>query len=468
MHKNSSLNWFFSAFAPALWAVANVASAQSGSVAIKPSVNQFPERVCNVREHGASGTRIWFDTQAFQAAIDTCAKAGGGTVLVPRGEWLIEPISLRSNIRLQIERGAEVLGATDPKLFPDGERSALINIRDANNVAIVGEGLIDGQGAVWWERIRGIWRSDPSFARDGQARQQQKDDRPRLILAMNSSNLRFEGVRIENSPSFHLVLDNCEHVTIDRVKITAPAHGPNTDAIDPINSRHVLITNNVISVGDDVVAIKSERPDKKYPDAVSADIVIAGNTIVAGRGICIGSATTGGVQRVHVENNSFTGSMYGLRIKSRRGKGGVIRDVTFANNRLTDVETPLVFTGYYEYRPLDIEQARKQLSAGGFLLGNQIWPGPDDAPRPYVHDQTPEMANITVSGLTATGADLAGVIVGLPERAIRNFQLRDIRIDAKRGLLVRHADVAVQSVKINSASGPAIRTEQGGKLSGES
>ncbi len=103
--------------------------------------------------------------------------------------------------------------------------------------------------------------------------------------------------------------------------------------------------------------------------------MIAGNTIVAGRGICIGSATTGGVQRVHVENNSFTGSMYGVRIKSRRGKGGVIQDVTFANNRLTDVETPLVFTGYYEYRPLDIEQARQQLRAGGFLLGNQITAG---------------------------------------------------------------------------------------------
>ncbi len=127
------------------------------------------------------------------------------------------------------------------------------------------KGSSTARAAVWWERIRGIWRSDASFARDGQARQQQKDDRPRLILAMNSSNLRFESVRIENSPSFHLVLDNCEHVTIDRVKITAPAHGPTTDAIDPINSRHVLITNNVISVGDDVVAIKSERPDKNIP-----------------------------------------------------------------------------------------------------------------------------------------------------------------------------------------------------------
>jgi polygalacturonase len=99
-----------------------------------------------------------------------------------------------------------------------------------------------------------------------------------------------------------------------------------------MNSRHIVITNNVISVGDDIVAIKSNGPDPRYPDAVSSDILIAGNTILEGRGICIGSGTSGGVQRVRVENNSFDGSMYGLRIKSMRGKGGTVRDVVFKNN----------------------------------------------------------------------------------------------------------------------------------------
>jgi hypothetical protein len=70
--------------------------------------------------------------------------------------------------------------------------------------------------------------------------------------------------------------------------------------------------------------------------------------------------------------------MYGLRIKSMRGKGGMVRDVVFKNNRMKDVETPLVFTSYYEYRPLDVPSAEKQLQPGGFILGNQIWPGPTD------------------------------------------------------------------------------------------
>lgn len=429
------------------------------------SANSFPAKVCDVRDHGAGGTRIWFDTEAFQKAIDACAQAGGGTVRVTRGEYLIGPIWLKSNVRLEIQKGAEVLAGTDASLFPQGERIGLINIDGADNVAIVGEGLVDGQGQVWWERIRAVWRSIPDYATNGQARQQQKDDRPRLVWVNKSSNVRFEGLRFENSPSFHLVINNSDHVTIDHVRITAPAHAPNTDAIDPMNSRHIVITNNVISVGDDIVAIKSNGPDARYPDAVSSDILIAGNTILEGRGICIGSGSSGGVQRVRVENNSFEGSMYGLRIKSMRGKGGTIRDVVFKNNTMKDVETPLVFTSYYAYRPLDLKSAEKQLQPGGFILGNQIWPGPADPAQPFVHDKTPDMAGVVVDGLTATGADLAGIVVGLPEKAI-GLSLKNVKIEARTGLLVRNADVTTQGVAIQSADKTPFRPEAGGVVKG--
>ena len=446
----------------ALLAGAVLAGGAAGAQA--QSTNHFPTKVCDVRDHGAGATRIWFDTEAFQAAIDSCAAAGGGTVRVTRGEYLIGPVWLKSNIRLEIQKGAEVLAATDPALFPQGERAGLINIKDADNVAVVGDGLIDGQGAVWWERIRATWRANPNFATDGQARQQQKDDRPRLILVSHSTNVRFEGVRIENSPSFHLVLNDTDHVTIDHVRISAPSSAPNTDAIDPINSRHVAITNNVISVGDDIVAIKSNGPDARYPDAVSSDILISGNTILAGRGICIGSGTSGGVARVRVENNSFDGSMYGLRIKTMRGKGGKVRDVVFKNNRMIDVETPLVFTSYYEYRPLDLKAASAQLQPGGFILGNQIWPGPTDPAQPVVADKTPDMDGVVVDGLTATGADLAGIAVGLPEQPIAGLTLRNIRIEAKRGMLVRNAAITTAKVAVTTADGTPFRVEAGGSV----
>jgi len=434
-----------------------------GNGAQAQSTNKFPAKVCDVREYGAGGTRIWFDTEAFQKAIDACAQAGGGTVRVTRGEYLIGPIWLKSNIRLEIQKGAEVLAGTDASLFPQGERVGVINVDGAENVALVGEGLVDGQGQVWWERIRAVWRSIPDYATNGQARQQQKDERPRLVWINKSKNVLFEGLRFENSPSFHLVINNSDYITINKVRITAPAHAPNTDAIDPMNTRHVVITNNVISVGDDIVAIKSNGPDARYPDAVSSDILIANNTILEGRGICIGSGSSGGVQRVRVENNTFEGSMYGLRIKSMRGKGGTIKDVVFKNNTMKDVETPLVFTSYYEYRPLDIASAEKQLQPGGFILGNQIWPGPTDPAQPFVRDKTPDMSGIVVDGVTATGADLAGIVVGLPEKPI-GITLKNIKISAKKGLLVRNAEVVTQAVAIASADKTPLRPEAGGVI----
>jgi hypothetical protein len=170
------------------------------------------------------------------------------------------------------------------------------------------------------------------------------------------------------------------------------------------------------------------------------------------------------VARVRIENNTFDGSMYGLRIKSMRGKGGKVRDVVFKNNRMKDVETPLVFTSYYEYRPLDIKAASAQLKPGGFLLGNQIWPGPDDAAQPVVADKTPDMDGIVVDGLTATGADWAGIVVGLPERPIAGFTLRNVNIQAKRGLLVRNAAVTATKTTVASADGAPFKIEAGGSV----
>lgn len=433
----------------------------------------IPDRTCSIIDDGAEGSLVWaqlthYDTKAFQAAIDRCAATGGGTVEVPAGEWMIGPIYLKSNIRLNIAKGAEVLGGTDVALFggpeADGERIGLINIADAENVEVTGEGLIDGQGAVWWERMRALWRSDPRFATDGQARQKFPDRRPRLVMVSNSRNVALKGVTFANSPSFHLVIADSDYVTVERARITAPAHGPNTDAIDPTRSRHVLIADNFISVGDDAVAIKSSDPDPRYPDAISSDIVIRGNTIHASRGICIGSQTSGGVKRVLVENNSFVGSMYGFRIKTARGRGGEVSDITFRNNRMTDVDVPLVFSSYYAYRPMDRREAERQAAPTGFVLGNQIWPGEDDPAMPFAHDKTPRITNIVIDGLQATGAEWAGVATGLPESPISGLVLRNVRVEAGKGFLIRHATVEAAAGTFAATAGPPVIVQKNGRL----
>jgi polygalacturonase len=438
-----------------------------GVSASEPSMAQsrtsFPDRSCDVSRYGAGGTRVFLDTQAFQRAIDACAASGGGTVHVPRGEYLIGPIFLRSNINLHLAEHAEIAGTDDEAAYrvtpatqayvTNATWIALINIAGAQNVAITGKGRIDGQGASWWERWRARARAN---MRGGNT------DRPRLVHAVRSRNLLFEGVALHNSPSFHLVVKDSEDVTVSGMSFVALAHSPNTDAIDPIDTRNMLIAGNFFDVGDDIVAIKSLRVNPARPDAAVENIVIRGNRGRAGRGISIGSETIGGIRSVVIEDNELVGSMYGIRIKTPRERGGIVQDIVFRNNRMTDVETPMVFSSYYTSAGYDQAAVAERLRReGGFVLGHQIYPPDTEPAQPYRPHSTPWIRNIRVEGLTATGADRAGIVVGLPERAINGLVFRNVSIRSRRGLLVRHAAIDAAGLSIRSADGTPIVRERG-------
>ncbi len=447
------------------------ASLLAGMVTAAPAHGQarmsFAERTCDVTRYGARGTRVMLDTEAFQKAIDDCAAQGGGTVLVPRGEYLIAPIFLKSNIRLHLAPYSELVGVTDTAPYKVTRATeayltnvdwiALINIADAQNVAITGSGRIDGQGATWWDR----WRDQAREKLTGGG-----TNRPRLVHAVRSRNLLFDGVGLWNSPSFHLVVKDSEDVTVNGMRFVALAHSPNTDAIDPIDTRNMLITNNFFDVGDDVVAIKSLKVNPARPDAAVENIVIRGNKGLAGRGICIGSETIGGVRNVLVEDNELTGSMYGIRIKTPRERGGIVQDIVFRNNRMTDVETPMVFSGYYTGAGYDETAVANKLAAdpGSFLLGHQIYPSEREAPVPYKANSTPWIRNVRVEGLKATGGDRAGIVVGLPERSIEGLVFKDVDVRSRRGLLVRHAEVDARGLDVRSEDGAALVQEAGAKV----
>lgn len=442
-----------------------VLTAFPGTVAAQATL-KAPARTCAVTNYGAKGTRVFLDTLAFQRAIDDCASRGGGRVEVPRGEYLIGPIFLKSNIDLHLAANSELVGITDEapyKVTPSTKAYvtnanwiALINIADAENVSITGPGRIDGQGSAWWDR----WRA--------QARQNRKGggtNRPRLVHATRSRNLVFEGVELYNSPSFHLVLKDSEDIVVRGMSFVALAHSPNTDAIDPIDVRNVVIEENWFDTGDDVVAIKSMKPNPARPDAAVDNIVIRGNRGKAGRGICIGSETVGGIRNVLIEDNELNGAMYGIRIKTPRGRGGVVQDIVFRNNRMTDVETPIVFSSYYEGAGYDEDAVAATLkSRGGFVLGHQIYPPDNDPAQPYQPNSTPWIRNLTVDGLTATGADRAGIVVGLPERAIEGVTFKNVRIQSRRGMLVRHAEVDARGLQAEPTEGTAVTVERGAKL----
>jgi polygalacturonase len=456
--------------------LAACATLLAGSVLVQPAAAEakvsFADRVCNVRDYGADGGRLMPETAAFQKAIDDCAAKGGGTVEIPRGWWYVGPLFLKSNINLHVAKYAvvqfatiaELYGTTEHPLSAEGKSAdfALINITNASNVAITGEGVLDGQGYVWWEWMRAYWRQSAA-AKDGVANQRQKVTRPKMLIANNVQNLLLEGVTFTNSPSFHVVVNHSDDVTIRNTSILAPASSPNTDGIDPGNSRNVLIEGNTISCGDDIVAIKGSGPEPGHPAAAVSNIVIRNNRIFAGHGISIGSGTSGGVKHVLIENNSFEGSFHGFRIKTRRGYGGEVSDIVFRNNTMKDVQNVLTIADYFQYAPLDLAIARTQVAKGGMIIVDLMYPPDDDPAQPFVENQTPDIHDVVIDGLVATGSENAGIVLGIPEKEIANITMKNVRIEAQTGLIVRNAAIAVEATAITAEKGKSVVLQRHGR-----
>jgi polygalacturonase len=449
-----------------------IASLAAGP-AFAQAQNSFPDRACNVKDYGAVGYVDYPETAAFQKAIDDCAAKGGGTVEVPRGWWYVGPLTLKSNINFHIAKYADVHFSTDPKLYGIGENLiplagkrapgerrdyfALLKITDAQNVAITGEGTLDGQGYVWWEAIR------KSLPPGGAANQSGHAARPVLLLAARTKNFLLEGVTITNAPAFNVMLDHTENVTVRKITIQDPPSSPNTDAIDPFNSRNVLIEDNTISCGDDIVAIKATGVDPQHPDAAVSNIVIRNNKIFNGHGISIGSDTAGGVKHVLVENNTFEGSFHGVRIKSRRGYGGEVSDIVIRNNKMKDVLNVLTIADYFQYIPIDMRVPQK-LPKGAMLIVDLVYPADTDPAQPYVKNKTPYFHDITIDGLEATGVESAGIVLGVPEKEIANFTMKNVHIDGKTGLIIRNATINAENTTITAKEGKPIILQRHGRF----
>jgi polygalacturonase len=360
----------------------------------------------DLRTLGGTGDGVSDDSPAFAAAVARCAADGGGTILVPRGTWLTGSVRLPARTTLRLEAGATLLGSRDPARYPlsqhpwEGRRvdapDPLIWAADTADVAIVGEGTIDGQGEDWWAAVR----ADRAIAR------------PRLVAFESCRRVKIEGVRLTRSPSWTIHPWRCQEVRIAGLTILNPPDAPNTDGIDPESCADVQITGCVIDVGDDAIVLKAGAGRENYPPCERVSITDC--TIRHGHGgIVIGSEMSGGVRDVTVANCTLTGTDRGIRIKTRRGRGGAVENLSVQKVTMREVGCPVVMHMYYRYTGLRPEEVP--------------WVSSRD-PQP-VDDGTPVIRNIRLTGLTAvdvTGPCLT-FLYGLPERPIENVTLRDCR-----------------------------------------
>jgi len=423
---------------------------------------QFPDHIYSVADFGAAADGIQDDTVVIQKALDYCADEGGGTVIIPEGAFRSGPLFIKSHTRLELCRNSTLLMINDESRFLKSEAGkgkkdwhAFLNIENADQIAIVGEGTIDGQGAAFWER----WRAEVCRHKD-----KSSTNRPRLVVIENTENVLVNGITLANSPSFHLVMRNSRNIDINAIQIIAPAHSPNTDGINLLNCRKAGITNCIISTGDDHIAIKASGAAKRST-AASSDIQISGCVFLNGRGLSFGNETMGGIRNITACDNSFFNSMYGIRIKTSRGKGGEVSKLVFKKTVMKDVKTCFVFSGYYCAISKSPKVVDSTILEGGFILGDQLYPGQDDPEQVFDAATTPNIHDITIEDCECTGNTInAGFIIGLPEKHIKNIAFKQVSMESEKSFLIRNAMVSTSGLEIFARTGEQIHIQKNGSI----
>jgi polygalacturonase len=395
-------------------------------------------KVCDARTYGAKADGATKDTKAIQAAINDCAGAAGGTVKLAGGTFLSAPVVLKSNITLDIAKGATLLGSVDHADYPakaelgaPGTQS-LVSATNAEKIDITGGGKIDGNGESWWVQARATHNSGVVGA---------VQFRPRLVVFDHCKHIRMEGVTVQNSPSWQVVPYYTDDMIIRNVRILAPQHSPNTDAIDPFSSSNMVIDHVYADVGDDNIAIKSGIINSPGPDAPSKNITITDCEFMHGHGLSIGSEIAGGAQNIHAERIHFKGTDQGIRIKANRDRGADVSNISFKDITMEDVKTSILISEYYP----------KALPEG------EVAAEPVQRLTPFFHD-------ITIENVKSVNSAWAGVIVGLPESPVKDVVLKNVDIQAQKGMNIAYATVSASDLKVTAAEGQSITVAPNAKL----
>jgi polygalacturonase len=398
-------------------------------------------------------------TQYIQKAIDEAYINGGGQIVIPSGVFLSGALFLKDNIELHLSAGATLKFSDEQEDYPvvvsrwEGVvrevYASCLYAEDAKNISITGFGTIDGNGEKWWH----IFRNE---------REKLAYPRPKLISFDGCEHITIRDVSLVNSPSWTVNPIRCHNVTIDNLTIINPSDSPNTDGIDPESCKNVRISNCHIDVGDDCIAIKAGTEDTA--ERVSCEnITITNCTMVHGHGaVVLGSEMSGDIRNVTISNCTFQDTDRGIRLKSRRGRGGVVEDIRIDNIVMDRVMCPLILNLYYFCGPKGKDK--------------YVW---DKNPYP-ITKETPAFKRIHFSNITARNVHAsAGFIYGLAEQYVSEITFNNIDISMaenaipgkpammagiedmnNRGFYVGFAkDILFNRVTIENHEGPAFHVE---------
>jgi polygalacturonase len=434
----------------------------------------FPDRIFSIKDFGAVGDGQTLNTAAFANTIDACAKTGGGKIIVPEGIWLTGPIELKSNINLVVERSAIIQFTGDHTQYPiirmEGSTSYVVASpvygSKLKNVAITGEGILDGageswrplkkskateaqwkefnktgvvssDGQVWWpskeamegeEYLKKLKEGNPNAVAEDYL--QARDFlRPKMVVINNSDKVLIEGVTIRNSPNFVFNPGNCTNLTMRSVNIFNEWWAQNGDGIDISACKNVLIYKCDVSAGDDGICMKSSGA-KNPNEARLENVVIAGCHVYrAHGGFVIGSNTDGGMNNIYVTDCSFIETDIGIRVKSNTGRGGLVHNIFIKNVFMSNiVNEAVLFDTYYE-----------DVTAGKNLKDVKT----------TLADKIPQFQEFYISDIFCRGAKTAISITGLPQMPVQKIYFNNAVISADKGYISKDAkDIDFKNVRL--------------------
>ncbi|GGB05855.1 MULTISPECIES: glycoside hydrolase family 28 protein [Mucilaginibacter] len=465
-----------------------------------PRVNkpEFKKDTINILKYGAKADGITLNTTSINKAISACSAKGGGVVLIPQGLWLTGPLVMKSNVNLHVSRAA-LLQFTDDKTqykLVEGNYEGHAAVRNESpisgtnltNIAITGEGIIDGHGDVWraiskdrlteaeWKKLvasGGVvsengrsWYPSESYVNGLKApgagvvgngktikdNEPYKDFfRPNMLVLTNCKKVLLQGVTLQNSPAWNIHTLLCEDLTIQNARVRNPWNAQNGDGIDVESCRNVLIEGSTFDAGDDGICIKSGRDEEGRKRGKPTENVIVRNNVVyrAHGGFVIGSEMSGGARNIFVSNCTFIGTDIGLRFKTTRGRGGVVENIFIKDIAMKDIlHEAILFDMYY---------GGKSPGEADDINDQAVVP---------VTEATPSFRKFYVNNVVCNGAEKALMIRGLPEMGIKDIHIENSTFKTVKGADVIEAqNIFLKNIHLESKeTNPLINIQNSNNL----
>lgn len=455
----------------------------------------IPDLRVSVKDFGGVGDGVTLNTEAFAKAMKHLSDKGGGHLDVPAGIWLTGPIEILSNCDLHVTPNAVIIFDPDRDLYPiiqtvfeglDTRRcESPVHAEGARNISITGGGVLDGSGEAWrmvkkskltdgeWRKLVAsggivsrdgrIWYPDEGFEKatmfsnmnvpSADLTEEQWNEiksflRPNMVSLRNCENVLLEDCSFQNSPCWNVHPLMCKNLIVNRVNIRNPYYSQNGDAIDVDSCENVLITNSTFDAGDDGICIKSGKDaDGRRRARPCKNLIVDNCTVFHGHGgFTVGSEMSGGVENIKVSNCRFLGTDVGLRFKSKRGRGGVVKNIYINDIYMKDIlADAILFDLFYGGKSAVEAAAEKDETV--------------NVPAVPVDETTPEFRDIYISNVCCNGASKAMLFNGLPEMPVTNINVSDCTITADEGITLRNSqDITFKNVKCYPENGDAITT----------